>query len=67
MIGMTVVFPWAVGMVLFGGIGYLLRNWRHTTITFTLLNLLLLVSIWYEFSVGDCDDGRFNVHDDDES
>lgn len=47
-VGMAVVFPWAVGMVLYGGMGYLLKNWRHTTLALILAHFFLLVCIWYE-------------------
>lgn len=64
--GMMVVVPWGLGMVLYGGVGYLLKHWRYATLTLTLLYLFLFVGIWYEYRVGDFDDGRSNDDDDDD-
>lgn len=59
------VVPWSIVTMLFGGTGYFLKHWRYTSLTLTLIYLIPLVCFWYDFSVGDCDDGRLDVDDDD--
>jgi len=45
-LGILSGFPWALGIVGWAGMGYLIRDWRWLNGVAGLLNLLLIPSIW---------------------
>ena len=57
-LGILSGFPWALGIVGWAGMGYLIRDWRWLNGVAGLLNLLLIPSIWWALAplVGFCSD-----------
>ncbi|XP_037793750.1 organic cation transporter protein-like isoform X2 [Penaeus monodon] len=45
--GILIFLPWTVGLILLGGFGYLIRDWRELMFALSLPTLLFLPVLWF--------------------
>ncbi|XP_076058982.1 organic cation transporter protein-like isoform X2 [Oratosquilla oratoria] len=46
-VGILICLPWAFGTMIWGGLGYLIRDWRWLQLTIALPSLTFIPSLWF--------------------
>ena len=44
--GIVVALPWAIGTIVWGGLGYMIRDWRPLQLIISLPSLILIPLAW---------------------
>lgn len=45
-VGILLALPWALGTIIWGGVAYLIRDWRWLQMAVSLPSFLMLPAIW---------------------